>query len=319
MARGDVAASYPIAYAAGGDDRVGRGRVEESLPFYRKALALKPDEETALISYANALVLGARPAAAETVAASAVAAHPGSGPARLALAEAQWHAGRGLAAARAGLASSRATVRPEDRYQVDLALGGYAWTAGDGAAALAFYDSVLAYQSDNPGGVRGRASALALLGRNDDAFKLYDDAVRERTGVVELRCEFARDLLAAGRARDALRQLDEAALLDAENPTAEALRAWAALEAGDAAAAQRHAAQALAWGEWCDLARIVEGAIAARKGDRAAAERAWAPVRERIEREAPPEYVFRPGLATWERTHALPAVERKLLERFATK
>jgi tetratricopeptide (TPR) repeat protein len=317
FARTDVAGSYPVAYAAGGDDRVGRGKVADALPFYRKALDAKPDEETALVSFANALVLGGRAAQAESIATRAVVAHATSGPARLALADARWHAGRPVAEVRAGLSETRGSVRAEDRYQIDQAMGGYAWNVGDAQASLAAYDSVIAYQSDNPAGLHGRASALALAGRHDEAFKLYDAAVRVRTGIVDLRCDFARDLLLAGRTADAQKQLDEAALLDAENATAQALRGWAALAGGDLAAARAHVKQALAWGPWCDLARIVEGGIAARSGDRAAAERAWAPVRERIAKGMPPEYVFRPKLAVWERVHTLPAVERRLLERFA--
>jgi tetratricopeptide (TPR) repeat protein len=319
FARTDVSGSYPVAYAAGGDDRVERGRVSEALPFYRKALAAKPDEETALISYSRALVLGGRPASAESVATRATTVHAASGPARLALASARWHAGRGLEKARTELAAARATVRAEDRYQIDEALGSYAWTAGDAPGAIAAYDSVLAYQSDSPQGLWGRASALALAGKNDAAFKLYDEAVRVRTGVVDLRCDFARDLLWAGRRADAVKQLDEARLLDAENPTAEALRAWAALDAGKVAAARAHVRQSLAWGSWCDLARIVDGGIAIKEGNRSAAERAWAPVRERITKKKPPANYYRPKLAVWERAHTLPAVERRLLERFAGK
>jgi predicted Zn-dependent protease len=306
-----------VAYSAGGDDRLERGKVNEALPFYRKALAVRPDEETALVSYANALALGGRASAAESVATRAVAAHTASGPARLALASAGWNAGRGLDAMRASLGASRALVRAEDRYQVDRALGDYAWASGDAPAALVAFDSVLAYQSDNPDGLHGRASALALAGRNDEAFQLYDRAVRERTGVVDLRCDYARDLLWAGRASEAVSQLDAAALLDAENPTAEALRAWAALQSGDVTAASAHAKQSLAWGPWCDLARIIEGGIAKRSGVPAAAERAWAPVRQRIAVNAPPEYVYRPKLAVWEHVHTLPAVERRLMEKLA--
>jgi tetratricopeptide (TPR) repeat protein len=319
FARTDVGASYPIAYSAGGDDRLEHGEVEQALPFYRKALAVKPDEETALVSYSNALLLGGHAAAAESVAARAVAAHAASGPARLALASAAWYAGRGLAAARTQLVSSRAAVRAEDRYQIDQALGNYAWMAGDAAAALAAFDSLLSYQSDSPEGLHGRAAALALAGRNDEAFPLYDQAVRVRTGVVELRCDYARDLLWAGRTADAGRQLDAAALLDAENPTAEALRAWAALASGDVTAARMHVKQSRAWGPWCDLASIVEGGIAKRSGDAAAAERAWAPVRERIAKQTPPEYVYRPKLAVWEQAHTLPAAERRLLEKLSAK
>jgi tetratricopeptide (TPR) repeat protein len=317
FARRDVSASYPVAYAAGGDDRVQRGEVEPALPFYEKALQVRPDDETALISYANALTLGGHAARAVGIANRAVSAHPASGPARLALADARWHAGAGLDSARMELAAARATVRAEDRYLVDQALGGYAWVAGDAGASLASYDSLLAYQSDNPEGLHGRAAALALAGRDAEAFKLYDDAVRVRTGVVELRCDLARDLLWAGRTADATRQLDEARLLDAENPTAEALRGWASLAAGDLKAADAHAGQALAWGPWCDLARIVAGGIAAKRGDRAAADKAWKPVRDRIAARTPPEYVYRPKIAVWEHVHTLPAVERRLLERLA--
>ncbi|HTR97347.1 MAG TPA: tetratricopeptide repeat protein, partial [Candidatus Acidoferrales bacterium] len=130
MARTDVSASYPIAYAAGGDDAVERGRIEEALPLYRKALAREPDNETALVSLARAYELGERAAQAESVATLAVAAHPASGPARVALADARWHAGRALAAVRDSLAASRPLVRAEDRYQVDVELGVLAWTAG---------------------------------------------------------------------------------------------------------------------------------------------------------------------------------------------
>uniref|UniRef100_A0A832MM01 Tetratricopeptide repeat protein n=1 Tax=Eiseniibacteriota bacterium TaxID=2212470 RepID=A0A832MM01_UNCEI len=316
LARTDVSASYPVAYAAGGDDRVSRGRVDDAIPFYEKALALAPAEETALTSLAQALMLANRGAAAESVALRLVAAHPASGPARVALAHAAWRAGRGLDAARRGLAAARDSVRLEDRWQVSLALGRLAWVAGDAAAALAAFDSVLAYQSDNPEGLRGRAAALALARRWDEAFALYDRAVRERTGVVELRCEAARDLLRAGRVDAARVHLAEARLLDEENPTAEALRGWAALAAGDADAALEHAERALAWGEWSDLARIVRGAALARRGDAAGARAAWAPVEDRIARAAPPASVFRPRLAVWEEIHVLPAVERDILQAF---
>ena len=316
MARTDVSASYPVAYAAGGDDRVERGRVADAVPLYRKALSLEPANETALISLAHALLLGNRAAEAESVASRAVAAHAASGPARTTLAEASWQAGRGLDAARSALAAARPAVRAEDRWQVDLTLGQLAWVAGDAPRSLAAFDSVLAYQSDSPEGMQGRAVALALAGRSEESFALYEQAVRVRTGVVELRCDFARDLLRAGRVDAARSQLAEAALLDEENPVAEALRAWCDLAAGDLAAAREHARRARTWGPWCDLAAIVDGAIAARAGDTKAASAAWAPVEQRVVAKAPPEYVYRKKLASWEQVHVLPAAEQAILAGF---
>jgi tetratricopeptide (TPR) repeat protein len=309
----DVSASYPVAYVNAGDDRVSRGKVDEALGFYRKALARAPHEETALQSLTNALNLGNRRAAMVAAADSALAIHPASGGIVTAAASAYWHGGRPLEDALALLERSRPLVRREDRYQVDLARGGLAWNRGDASAALAAYDSVLAYQSDHPEGMWGRASSLALAAKWDESFAMYDRAVRMRTGIVALRCDYARDLLRAGRIAAARAQLDEAKLLDAEHPVAEALRGWAALVGNEATAAKRHAEQAIHWGAWCDLAWIVLGRAERALSNSAAADRALARVRERIAENAPPDYVYRPKLATWESVHELPAVERELL------
>jgi tetratricopeptide (TPR) repeat protein len=121
----------------------------------------------------------------------------------------------------------------------------------------------------------------------------------------------------AGRIDAARAQLAEAGLLDEENATAEALRGWADLAAGDRPAARAHLTKALEWGPWSDLARILLGAVEQQEGRADAAREAWAPVRDRIARKAPPEYVYRPKLATWESVHELPAVERELLSGYA--
>jgi len=316
FSRTDVEGSFPVAYAAGGDDRVGRGRVDDAIPFYQKALAREAGNETALLSYSRALLLAGRGAAAESAAAQACALQPASGAPRVQLAQAAWHAGRALDRVRAPLAIARDSVRAEDRYQVDIALAELAWTAGDAAAALAAADSVLAYQSDSPSGQQLRAAALALTERWDEAFAQYESAVRMRTGIVDLRNAYARDLLRAGRTADARAQLDAAKLLDEENATAEALRAWAALSDGRIDAARAHAKQAILWGPRCDLAQIVAGAIEQRTGRTAAARAAWAGVDARLAAARPPEWIFRPKLSTWEQVGALPAVERRLLEEW---
>jgi tetratricopeptide (TPR) repeat protein len=185
---------------------------------------------------------------------------------------------------------------------------------GDAGGALAACDSALARQSDHPEGLWSRASSLALAGRWDEAYTTYESAVRLRTGVVSLRCDFARDLILGGALDRARTHLDEAKLLDPENPNVEALRGWLALAAGKPDSARIHARQALKWGEWCDLARLVLGASEAKLGDAKAAEAAWQSVRDRIARRAPPEFVYRKSLSTWERVHELPAIERRLMD-----
>ncbi len=319
MALTDVSASYPVAYVNAGDDRLWRGAVDLAVPFYQKALALKPDEEYALLSLTRALDLGNRRPGMLAAADRALAVRPASGAIVAEAAEATWHGGRGLDSALALARGLRPGVRTEDRPLVDLELARLAWMRGDAAAALAAADSVLARQADSPDGLRARASSLALAGRWDDAFAEYDQAVRLRTGVVDLRCDYAFDLLRAGRPDAARRQLDEAGLLDEGDPTAEALRGLHALQSEDVAGARAHAQRALEWGPWSDLARIVLGAAEQRSGNAAAAAAAWAPVRERIANAAPPEWTFRANVATWQPTHQSPASERELLKQLEAR
>ena len=315
MALTDVSGSYPVAYVNAGDDRLWRGAVDPAVPYYQKALALKPDEESALLSLARAYDLGNRRAEMLNAADRALAAHAASGAIVAEAAEATWHGGRGLDAALALARRLRPGVRPEDLPFVDLEIARLAWTRGDAATALAAADSVLARQSDSPDGLRARASALALASRWDEAFAEYDKAVRVRTGVTDLRCDYAFDLLRAMRLDAARTQLDEVKLLDPEDPQAEALRGLLALRQGDAAGALQHARQALAWGPWSDFAQIMIGAAHRGASDAAGAEAGWAPVLERVAKQTPPEWIYRANLAQWNPVHTLPAAELELLRQ----
>lgn len=314
MAVRDVSPSYAVAYTNAGNDRVERGDVDAAVAFYDKALARDPHVESALGSATRARIYkGDRPAML-AAAARAIAEHPGSGDIITMAASAQWYGGMGLDSAIAVLEAGRAKVHAGDRYLVQTALGANYWLRGDAGKSGVQYDSVLAYQSDNPEALWGRAQALALDRDWDAAFAMYERAVRMRTGIPQLRCDYARDLLRAGWLAEARAQIDAAALLDPQLPTTEALRGWWWLESGNADSASACVQRALGWGEWCDMARIVHGMIETRRGNTAAAEAAWAPLRERIARGAPPDYIYRKSLSTWQSVHELPAVERGLME-----
>ncbi|TPW17059.1 MAG: hypothetical protein FD129_523, partial [bacterium] len=295
MAITDVEPNYPIAYVNAGQDQVGKGKVDAGALI--GARTLKGDGATA-----------------SELATRAIRIYPASGSVRTTAADAFWRAGRPLAQVLDDLKEARSTVREEDRYLVDGAIGSYAWNLGLVDDALTGYNALLGYQSDSPEGLWGKAAALALAERWDEAFPLYEQAVRLRTGVLSLRCDVARDLIRAGRLDEAAAHLDEARLLEAENPIAEALRGWASLAAGQPQEALEHARQARAFGDWCDLARIVEAHALKATGDPAAAAREVEPVRARLRGNEPPGYIYLPKLATWQSIHELPLVERKLLE-----
>ena len=313
MTTADVESCYAVGYANRGDDALERGRPDEAIASYRKALARSPGEESATGSLVYALTVADRAKEASATAERAAADDPESASLAVRRADAMRHAGSDLKATIAALAAARPGVREEERYQVDLALGGYRWAAGDASGALAAYDSVLAYQSDSPEGLWGTATARALAGEWDAAWKRYDEAVRLRTGVVPLRDDYARDLLRAGETDRAEEQVKAALLLDPEDPTTLALEAWVALARGDAGRAAAAADSALGFGPWCDLAAIVKARAQIAQGKGAEASKTLAPIRERAKRGAPPEYVYREKWGRYDEVHALPAVERQLI------
>ena len=314
QAPSDLSGNYAVALVEAGNDLIRRGDADGALAYYRSALTRKPGGESALDALIYGLSVSGQGPAAVAAADSALDRYPTSGSVLVNAASAHWHAGGGLDRARELLAKRRTKVRDEDRPQVDCAIGSYAWVAGDAPAALAGFDSALARQTDHPEATWGRASALALAERWDEAFQTYDAALRLRSGLTPLRLDYARDLLRAERVEQARVQLAEAALLSPEDPLGEALQAFAELETGNLAGAEAHLAAAERLGPWCDLIPILRGRLALARGDAAGAHTAWAPLTDRIARNTPPGYVYRADESTWESVHELPAVERALMK-----
>ncbi len=313
MAPADVESCFAVGFTNRGDDELTRGHAGQAIASYRLALDRLPGEETATASLIYARQVGGETAEALDAAEAAALANPASAALALRHASALWHGGKGLDAAIAALEAARPAVRAEERYLIDLERGRLFWILGDGARSQLAYEAVLGYQADSPEGLWGLAAALALEGRWEEAWLRYEEAMRLRTGVVDLRADFARDLLRAGEIVRAREQVDAALLLDPEDPTALALLAWAQLEQGDPAASGVSAARALELGPWCDLARIIWARAQTSAGAPRLAEEILAPLRERLDAGAPPEYVYRPKWGRYDEVHGLPEVERALL------
>jgi tetratricopeptide (TPR) repeat protein len=318
MGATDLDSCYAVGYANRGDDELTRGHADQAIASYRLALQRTPAEESATASLIYALDVAGGAGDALALAEQAAPVNPASAALALRHASALWHAGRGLDAAIAALRAARPQVRVDERYLVDLELGRLHWIRGDAAESRNAYAAVLEYQRDNPEGLWGTAAALALDQDWTIAWSRYEEAVRLRTGVVELRADFGRDLLRAGETARAREQVEAALLLDAEDPTVLSLLGWVQLAEGDPQGAAASASRALELGPWCDLARIV-GARAhqamgeAGAGQAARAAELLAPLRARIADGAAPEYVYRPKWGRYDEVHALPAVERSML------
>lgn len=315
----DVGPSYAVALVNAGDDRIWRGDVEGGVERLERALARAPREETALRSLAFAYTVAGEHEKSIAATERALEYHPTSGNVATTAADSYWHAGRGVRAARGFLEGRRNVIRREDLPNVDLARGRFAWIEGDWAAALAAYDSACAVQADLPEARWGRASALALAERWEEAFDEYQAAIKERTGLADLRADYARDLLRAGRLAEARAQLEEARILEPENPIAESLRGWLAWKDGDRGAAERHLEQALQWGPWCDLASILLAGVRAEMAPTGAAREELRMLAARAEAGEAPKYIYRESDSSWQSAHQFPWLERRLLEEMESR
>lgn len=313
MQRASVDSCYAVGFANQGDDLIERGKALQAIGAYQQALARSPEDEIALGSLVYALEVADSSKSALMRAEREAKENPASANLSVRYAYTQWEGGRGLDAAIQTLENGRAKVREEERYLVDLELGRLWWVAGSPEKSRKAYARVLDYQSDNPEGLWGLAAAEALGSRWDAAFARFDEAVRHRTGVVELRSDYARELLRAGRLDAAEEQIKAALLLDPEDPEALALQGWWLLEKGKVDEAQTHVDRALATAPWCDLALIVRARIQSKEGNEQAARATLTPVLTRIQEKTSPSYVYRAKWGRYDLVHMLPEVERKLI------
>jgi len=314
FAEKDVSASLPVALAGGGDQRLGVGKPAAALADYAKALKLAPGDERVQTGMLRALAITGDRAGVATVSVTALNQHGRSGRLLAALADARWHSGTPLSDVLQEQRERRAPLQGEDAFLVDLVLADGERKLGQYDVALADYGSALRYQADSPEALWGKAASLAGLRRFDEAFAVYDQVLRLRTGLVPLRADRLADTLRAGRVAEARAQLKEALLLDPHDPQLLALGAWIALEEKDPDTALTQANAALAVGPWSDLALIVKGRALRALGRGADALTVLAPLLQRISEDTGPSYVFRSEQSTWVSVHELPATERALLK-----
>lgn len=318
--RTDTRASLPIALVNAGHHRLESGELPAARGFFARARAVAPRDELVLTASLYGASLAGDAAAVHQLATELQTLYPRSGAVLGSVLEALWHSGQPLAELTARLSAQAQGLTGEDRQRVDLALGGHQLRLGAAGPALAAFESALAYQSDSPEALWGKAAALAEAQRWDEAFAAYEQALRLRTGLLGLRRDLARDLLRAGRLEPARAQLKEAALLDPRDAGVLALQAWASLLDGDAAAALRQAEAARALDRWSDLALIIQGAAQARLGRPDAAAASWAPLRQRhAEAASGPTYVYRAAVSAWISVNEQPAWERRLLEQLGSE
>jgi tetratricopeptide (TPR) repeat protein len=171
----------------------------------------------------------------------------------------------------------------------------------------------LDYQSDNSDALWGMGLALGDADKTEEAKSYFVQAIEERTGIVELRLDYARILLQSGDTLGARRQLAEAQLLDSEGDDVMTISGWLEAEAGRWPQALEQLEKALDKAPYNDLAKILKLKALKTTGHTSEA-KALASELRAASKNGKPEWVYYPRSTNYISVHEWPAWQIRLLE-----
>jgi len=315
----DMEPYYAVGYATSGYDKLEKNRVEEAVRQFRKALERDADSAQGQAGLIYALSIRGDHEAACDLAERARESNPEDAEILLQASRAFYHRDGDIRARIEGIETGSQRIEQRDRYLVDLELADAYLTAGDIGQAIVAFGKVLDYQEDNHKALWGMGIAKALAGDMDSARVHFDRAVLRRSGITDLRTDYALVLLDAGDLEGAGAQLDETKLLDPENAEAFMTEGRMDFLKGDPGEAIVKLERALEHAPHLDLARVFLAEAVLKSGE---PRRAWGelkPVIDRIENGLPPEYFYNENRFTFEVIHELPAYERRAAFRVASE
>lgn len=157
------------------------------------------------------------------------------------------------------------------------------------------------------------AVALGDGGKRELAHDYFRAALARRTGIVELRLDYARFLLQGGDTVQARREITEAQLLDPSGYDVITFSGWLDALAGRWSEALRRYDEALELAPHDDLAKILklEALKAMGRSDEA---KALAGELRKASKHSRPVWVYSPRLADYESVHQWPEWQLALLK-----
>jgi Flp pilus assembly protein TadD len=147
------------------------------------------------------------------------------------------------------------TVDSTEQQPLRQALGMSLWYRGRYTEAAEQFREILRQVPDDPNALWGLGLSLGDSGLTVASDSVFRKALLLRNGIVELRLDYARMLLSAGKLEDAAAQLEEAQLLARGDPILITLKAWLNAE----------------YGSWKEALRLLDRALEIAPNQRLAA------------------------------------------------
>ncbi len=310
---------YAPAYVIAAYDKIENAELAEAVGFLEKALERSPRDESALCGLAYTRSILAEHDLAVESGKRATDAHSAAPEPWISRADAVYHKTGSPSDRISLLLEARERVDRNQRYLIELALGNAYMNRGDLRQARESYGRVLDYQDDNPEALWGLAYSYGFNGEREKADDLFRKALRRRSGIVELRTDYARYLIRQERFDEAEEQLREARVLDPANTDVEATAGLLAIYRVDLPEAKARLKSALEYADYNDLATVMLAHAYVASGETGLAEKTLRPLLESVERGDPPGFIYVKKKATYLSIHEHPAEERWMLYNTTAK
>lgn len=229
----NLTACYPVGLVNAAENALEKQQTIEALAFANKAFARAPHSETVLTELVRIYSILEEDSLALAFADSFLIIHPRRSTGYIGKATASFfHDGNNNARIEI-FTRALAVVDSTERKILRQALGEALWYEGRYADAAQQYRGILAEVRDDPKALWGLGLVLGDAGDIHGADSAFREALSQRSGLIELRLDYARILLQAERLDEAATQLEEAQLLARGDPILIALKGWYTSQRGN--------------------------------------------------------------------------------------
>jgi tetratricopeptide (TPR) repeat protein len=229
----NLTACYAVGLVNAAEEALKRQKTTDALLLANKAFARAPHSEAVLKELVRINSIMDRDSVAFACADSFLAIHPRRAAAHTKRASARFFLDGDNRLQIEILSRALEAVDSSQRDSVRQALGRALWYEGRYAEAAEQYRAILRDVRDDPDALWGLGVALGDGGNAFGADSAFREAISRRSGVVELRLDYARILLQGGRLDEAAAQLEEAQLLARGDPMVIALKGWYTAQRGN--------------------------------------------------------------------------------------
>jgi predicted Zn-dependent protease len=228
---------YPVALVNAAENAIEQQRLTDALTFALQARDYAPQAEVVLSSLSSVYTLTDDDRRAIAYADSLRAHYPQKSGTYIRWRNAHFYKDGDPAAAVERLEAGLGVVDSSEEKSLRQSLGNDLWYVGRFRDAAEQFNSILASHDKDSYALWGLGLALGDAGNYAVADSAFQLALLERSGIADLRLDYARVLLNAGKLGEAETQIHETELLAPDDPWMLTMKGWLAAKRGDPSSA----------------------------------------------------------------------------------